>query len=142
MWMTWNDIDRHFAAIDALRRQVERSAGGATTGRGPLGRWPEASLVDAGDHFEFSVDVPGLREEDLTIDVHNSTLTVSARREIKAPEGYATQRSERAGFEWKKSFTLPAKVDSERTAARMRDGVLTVTVAKAPEAQPRRIRIA
>lgn len=140
MWMTWNDIDRHFAAIDALRRQVERNIPSTGASRA-LGRWPEASLVDAGDSYVFTVDVPGIRDEDLTIDVHNSTLTVAARRDVKAPEGYATHRSERAGFEWKKSFNLPAKVDAERTAAKLRDGVLTVSLSKAPEAQPRRIAI-
>ncbi|TNF22278.1 MAG: Hsp20/alpha crystallin family protein [Deltaproteobacteria bacterium] len=141
MWMTWNDFDRHFAAIDTLRRELERSVGGTRQSR-RLGRWPEATLVDEGERFVFAVDVPGLTQDDLTIDVHNSTLTVAARRVVNPPEGYATHRSERTGFEWKKSFTLPAKIDGERTAANLEEGVLTISLSKLPEAQPRRISIA
>lgn len=140
MWMTWNDFDRHFAAIDTLRREMERSSFRTDRTRN-LGRWPEATLVDEGERFLFAVDVPGLTEQDVTIDVHNSTLTVTAHRTIAAPEGYATHRSERAGFEWKKSFTLPAKIDGERTKASLDEGVLVVNLAKLPEAQPRRITI-
>lgn len=140
MWMTWNDFDRHFAAIDTLRRELERGTFRADRTRN-LGRWPEATLVDEGERFLFAVDVPGLTEQDVTIDVHNSTLTVTAHRTIAAPEGYATHRSERAGFEWKKSFTLPAKIDGERTKASLDEGVLVVNLAKLPEAQPRRITI-
>lgn len=140
MWMTWNDFDRHFAAIDTLRREMERSSFRADRTRN-LGRWPEATLVDEGERFLFAVDVPGLTEQDVTIDVHNSTLTVTATRTVHAPEGYATHRSERAGFEWKKSFTLPAKIDGERTKASLDEGVLVVNLAKLPEAQPRRITI-
>jgi len=141
MWMTWNDFDRHFAAIDTLRRELERSVGGTRRSRN-LGRWPEATLIDEGERFVFAVDVPGLTQDDLVIDVHNSTLTVAARRAVTPPEGFATLRSERAGFEWKKSFSLPAKIDGEKTAASLDDGVLTIRLEKLPEAQPRRISIA
>ena len=143
MWMTWNDLDRHFAALDLLRREVERNlTGSGPEARQALGRWPEATLADAGDRFVFTVDVPGLRDDELSIDVHQSALTVAAHRAVPAPEGYATHRSERTSFDWKRTITLPAKVDAERTGARLRDGVLVVELAKVPESQPRRITIA
>lgn len=139
MWFNWNDFDRHFVAIDALRRQLER---GAAPALGRVARAAEATVYDEGDNYVFSVDVPGVKADDLTIDVHEATITVSAKRAPSAPEGYATQRSERATFEWKRSFTLPAKIDNEKTGAKLADGVLTVTLSKLPEAKPRRIAIA
>jgi len=139
MWLTWNDIDRQFAALDTLRRELGRGYDPDRAGR--LGRWPEAALVDDGEAYVFTVDVPGSAAEDVTIDVHDATLTVSARRALAAPEGYAQHRAERRAFEWKRSVTLPAKVDSERTAAKLEHGVLTVRLAKSPEAQPRRITV-
>ncbi|MCA9514760.1 MAG: Hsp20/alpha crystallin family protein [Myxococcales bacterium] len=139
MWFNWNDFDRHFTAIDALRRQIERGVG---PGPGRTARWAEPTVYDNGESYVFAVDVPGVKADDLTIDVHEATITVSATRTPTAPEGYATQRSERAAFEWKRSFTLPAKIDNEKTSAKLEHGVLTVTLSKLPEAKPRRIAIA
>jgi len=50
-------------------------------------------------------------------------------------------RQERAPFKFSRSFTLPTKIDSDKTSAAMKDGVLTITLPKAPEAQPRQIVI-
>lgn len=141
MWMTWNDLDRHFAALDLLRREVERNLTGPAPDRS-LGRWPEASLVDAGDRYTVTVDVPGLRQEDLTLDVNPTSLTIAAHRTVSVPEGYATHRNERSAFSWKRSLSLPGKVDTEKSTAQLEHGVLVVHLAKLPEAQPRRISIA
>ena len=57
------------------------------------------------------------------------------------PSGYTAHRRERAPVQFARSFALPCKVDIEKTAAVIKDGVLTVTMAKAPEAQPRQIQV-
>ena len=84
---------------------------------------------------------PGVSDKDLTLDVHDQTITLSARREIKAREGWSTHRSERSAFAWKRSFSFPTKLDAERTNAKLDAGVLTVKVAKLPDQQPRRVQI-
>ena len=155
MWFNLSDFDRdveesriaafanQFGAMSELWRQLDRAGlGNAPAFGGPAARDTSAVCIDTGDGFEIRIDVPGVREEDLRLDVHDATLTLTARRDIKPREGYAVHRAERGAFEWKKSLTLPTKVDSEKTAARLTDGVLTVRLAKAAGQSPRRITIA
>jgi HSP20 family protein len=63
------------------------------------------------------------------------------KRVVTPPEGYKPHRQERAGFQATRSFALPCRVDPERVKATLVDGVLTVRLAKAAEAQPRRVSI-
>ena len=58
------------------------------------------------------------------------------------PEGYRPHRQERQAYQATRSFALPCRVDPERVRAELKDGVLTVRLAKAAESQPRRVQIA
>lgn len=142
MWYPFSDNDRRHAWND-LFRQLDRAWRGSAgfSAFGPAADAP-AALVETNESLEFRIDVPGVTEADLKVDVHDAqTLTLSAKRSIPRREGYATHRSERGPFEWKKSFTLPAKVDASKTTATLDHGVLTVQLAKLPESQPRRVEI-
>jgi HSP20 family protein len=141
MWFTWNDFDRHVASFNDLFRQLDRAArpSGGVDARAETGRFV---LFETPESFDLKVDLPGVAKDELQLDIHDQTLTLSARRELKAPEGYAVLRSERPSFAWKRSVTLPGKIDPDRVDARFDNGVLCVRVAKAAEIQPRRITIA
>ncbi|MFO0749084.1 MAG: Hsp20/alpha crystallin family protein [Myxococcota bacterium] len=139
MFYTFSDFDRRNPWSD-LFRQLDRSWRGsappAPTGDGVV------SLVETPESLEFRIDVPGVAEADLKLDIHDAqTLTLSAKRSIPRREGFATHRTERSAFEWKKSFTLPAKVDASKTTANLENGVLSVLLAKLPESQPKRVQI-
>lgn len=136
MWYPFSDFDRTFTSFSDLWSRLDRAA------RQPAGSF-EASTVlfETAEGYEFRIDVPGASEDDLRLDVHDQTLTLSARRVVKPREGWSTHRSERQSFEWKRSFTFPDKIDSERVAAKMSQGVLTVRLAKAPQHQPRKVAI-
>ena len=140
MWFTWNDFDRHVASFNDLFRQFDRGTrpAGHADGRAETGRFV---LYETPESFDLKVDLPGVAKDELQLDIHDQTLTLAARREVKAPEGYAVLRSERPGFAWKRSVTLPGKIDPERVDARFDNGVLSVRVAKAAEIQPRRVTI-
>ncbi len=75
------------------------------------------------------------------MEAENGRLVIRARREVKAPEGYAVQRQERTGVNFQKTFTLPDAVDLDHVEARLENGVLQMHLPRAPEAQPRRITI-
>lgn len=136
MWHPFSDFDRTFPTIADLWQRLDRAA------RAPVTSFEAATtLFETPEGYEFRVDVPGATEEDLRLDVHDQTLTLGARRAIKPREGWSTHRAERQGFEWKRSFTFPQKIDPERVAARLEHGVLTVRLAKAPEHQPRKVAI-
>ncbi|MCK6588252.1 MAG: Hsp20/alpha crystallin family protein, partial [Polyangiaceae bacterium] len=68
-------------------------------------------------------------------------LTLKGERKSDAPQGYTAHRRERAPIQFARSFSLPCRVDLEKTSAVVKDGLLTVTMAKAPEAQPRQIQV-
>jgi HSP20 family protein len=86
-------------------------------------------------------DVPGLRDKDVEVSLDNDVLTLSGERRTDVPEGYQVHRQERRPTRFSRSFTLPFKVNVEQLSAEMRDGILTVKLPKAPEAQPRKIAV-
>jgi HSP20 family protein len=142
MFGAWNDFERTFAAVDSLRRSMEqayRSEEGSPFDTVAGG--PRVSLWDEGRELVLKADVPGLNEKDLQIQLTQDVLTVSGERRSDAPEGYSVHRQERVPFRFSRSFTLPIKVDGAAIAASLKNGVLTVTMPKAPESQPRQITV-
>jgi HSP20 family protein len=103
-----------------------------------------ASVVtfqDQGEAFVFSADVPGLSEADLSIDVSGNTLRLKGERKVEVPEGHSSHRRERTAYRFDKSYELPSRVDAEKATATLKHGVLTLTLPKVAEAQPRQIAV-
>jgi HSP20 family protein len=139
MWYPFSDFDRAFNSFSDLLTRVERPE---RPQRMSANTFEVATtLFETADGYEFRIDVPGASEEDLRLDVHDQTLTLSARRVVKPREGWSAHRAERQSFEWKRSFSFPEKIDPERVAARFDQGVLNVKLAKAPQNAPRRVNI-
>src|SRR4051812_3188759 len=115
----------------------------ATAG-GTMRRWmPAMDLLESGDHFVLRADLPGMSEEDVTIELEDSTLTISGERKAEHEhEGEGFYRVERATGSFSRSLTLPKGVDTEAVTARFDRGVLEVRVPKPAERKPRRISIA
>jgi len=158
MLTRWNDfgaLGRHnprdlagsFDALDDLRREMNRlffdyerwMPGGPTEGAARV--WPRAVLEDTGSALVLRAEVPGVQEKDLELKVDESTVSLKGERAEANPEGYSVHRKERAAYRFARSFALPTKVDSEQAEAVLKHGVLTVTLPKAKEAQPRQISV-
>jgi HSP20 family protein len=142
MYGSWNDFERTFAAMDELRRTFEQAyldEEGSPAER--AGAWPRLSLWDEGSSLVLKADVPGLTEKDVQLQLTQDVLTVSGERRSDAPEGYSVHRQERLPARFSRSFTLPVKVDGAAISASLKDGVLTVTMPKAAESQPRQITV-
>jgi HSP20 family protein len=142
MLSRWNDYNDPFAVLGAFRQQFDRLfddyAGDGALGDGA---GPRLHLFDTKEALVMMADVPGLREKDINLSVNQDVFTIAGERKASAPEGYIAHRQERSSYRFSRSFSLPAKVDLERTQAIVKNGVLTVTMPKAPEAQPRQIAI-
>ena len=86
--------------------------------------------------------LPGLKPEDLSIDVTGETLTIKGEhkteQEIKK-EDYLSQ--ERRYGTFSRSVVLPSGLKTDKTEATMEDGVLTLTIPKAEEAKPKTIKV-
>lgn len=105
------------------------------------GGFPHTNFYDTGSAFVLEAEVPGLAESDFQLTLSQDVLTVSGKRNANVPEGYSVHRRERKSFDFSRSYALPAKVDPEKTTAALKDGVLTITLEKAPEVKPRQIAV-
>ncbi len=146
MW-TWDEIDRTFSTFDDFRRRLDGWFQNVEGVRGALGggvarqTWPRTNFYDNGSELILQAEVPGLGEKDIQLTVTQDAITLAGERKLDVAEGYAVHRQERGAWKFARSFTLPVKIDPEKTSATVKDGVLTVALAKAPEAQPRQIAV-
>jgi HSP20 family protein len=105
------------------------------------GRFPRLSFLDTGAALVLEADLPGLSEKDVQLQIHQDVLTMSGERRQDVPQGWFVHRQERAPVKFSRSFSLPCKIDPEKSTASLKSGVLTITLAKATDAQPRQIAV-
>jgi HSP20 family protein len=99
-----------------------------------------ASIWEADNTFHIEVDAPGVVKEDVELTFDKGALSITLER--KAPTGERTNwHSERGYGKVSRSVSLPDTVDPETISAELQSGVLHVTIAKRPEAQPKRINV-
>jgi HSP20 family protein len=158
MLTRWNDIglgalNRELFSLNDLRNQMDRLfldfERGWGTVRDPEARqavamgaaWPRIGLYDSGSELHLRAEIPGMTENDLEITVEQSSLTLRGARTTQAPEGYSVHRQERGNRSFARSFSLPCRIDAEKTRANLKNGVLEMTLPKVPEERPRQIKV-
>jgi len=103
---------------------------------------PRTDLSETDEAFRIRLDVPGMKKEDITVNLQNNTLTVSGERSSeRTEEGEEYVRVERAFGNFHRTFTLPDAVDQENVEASYEDGVLTINVPKTEASTRRQIEI-
>jgi HSP20 family protein len=102
---------------------------------------PRINLRDADDAFIVEAEVPGLGVDDIDVRATGESLTIRGERKESAPEGYSVHRNERRALRFSRSLALPARVDVAAVSAEVKDGILTVTLPKHPDVQPRAITV-
>ena len=134
-----SDLNRLFDGFDA------RPATGNAQSETVPGLWtPAVDVVEDADKIELSVDLPGVKQEALDIQIDKDVLTLRGQRAVERKEAGKDQfrRYERVSGGFVRSFSLPKTIDAEKIAAALKDGVLTLTLPKRPEAQPQKIKVA
>lgn len=113
---------------------------------GALPAWEGSGFVPGFDVKEtpealiLQADLPGLTEKDVNISLTGNRLTVTGeRRAEQKREGESYYTLERSFGAFTRSFTLPEEVNIDKVQAELKDGVLTLTLPKRPEAKPRQI---
>jgi len=96
-----------------------------------------------GEHnLVLKLEVPGVSEGDLNIQVENNTLTVQGKKTFEKEEKEENfHRIERRYGSFLRTFRLPNTVDSDKIEADYDKGVLKITLAKKPEAKPKQIKV-
>jgi HSP20 family protein len=128
------EFDRFFS-----RLFDNAAAGGATSAQ----RWvPPMDLLEADDHFVLRADLPGMAEDDVSIEVQDGTLTISGERATEHEhQERGWFRVERSFGRFNRSLSLPDGVDADGVSAEFERGVLTVRIPKPEQRKPRRIEI-
>ena len=100
---------------------------------------PVLDVRETEDGYLVLVDLPGIKSEDVAVELIDQVLTISGSR---APvETGEAQRLERPSGSFVRRLTLPKGVDSEKVMAEYKEGVLEVRIPKRAEAKPKRIAI-
>ena len=112
----------------------------------PLATWnawvPSLDLSETDGGLEVRMDVPGVKAEDVEVQMNGTTLTVTGKRsEEKEEKGKTFHRMERSYGEFTRSVTLPCEVKEDKVEAQIRDGVLTIRLQKCDEAKTRKIKV-
>lgn len=129
MLARFNDFDRTLALFDTLFRGYEP----------PAQSWRRLAARETKDALLVTLDVPGMNEEDILVEIHDDVLTI---RGAKKSESKVEEHLVRAaGLKFEKSFSLPYPVDTETAEATVKDGVLEISLPKVPEAKPRTIAV-
>jgi len=106
---------------------------------------PATDIIEREDGFHILMDMPGVRKDDLVIDLDRNEMTVSGAAqngpELCGQVGRSCHHAEFGGTEYARSFTLSDNVDRERISAQFKDGVLDLFLPKSEKAKPRKIEI-
>ena len=103
---------------------------------------PSFEVKETSDAYVFKADLPGIKESNLDVSLTGNRLTVAGKREEEKEEQDARYHAyERSYGSFSRSFTLPEGADTENAQAELKDGVLTITLAKKPEVKPRKIQL-
>jgi len=134
-----------FRELASIQGEMGRLMNGLLEGQQNRGNqsWvPPLDVWETESELAYAFDLPGIPEEQIEIEVHDDTLTVSATREKTVEEnGDRYYRAERRFGSFSRAVGLPQGVDDSKIKASYRDGVLEIRVPKPEEAKPRRIQL-
>lgn len=127
---SWADLDRVF---DNFRRDFERSFG-----MFPALSMPPMSIssiscdvVDEGDRYIINAELPGVSKDEVKLNVSDNHVEISASHKAEEEEKKKNYvRKERRAFSYHRSLSLPEKVDSSKSKAKLNNGILSVEIPK------------
>jgi HSP20 family protein len=130
-----------FRELDQLYDRMNQIWDAGTGTTKDTERWvPLADVEETDDAYVVEVELPGVAESDIDIEVNDREVTVTGELKERERQGILRRRTRRVG-EFQYSVTLPGDIDADNVDAQLEHGVLTVTVPKSQRAKPRRISI-
>lgn len=134
-----NALDTLLALQDAVEAaRTSDYFGRSTTSRGS---YPSVNLFQEGDNTILMAEVPGVKKEDVKIEIKGDLITVSGERKVDYPEKSSIHRTERRGLSFNRTLKLPVKVDTDKVTAEYMNGILKVVLPRVESDKPRMIDI-
>jgi HSP20 family protein len=131
-----------YEALFGVRRELDRMFEQAA---GYERMWDApAEVIETENEIRFSIEVPGLKAEDIDLSVENGVLTVSGEKKMTRREGETDDQFrlfERRYGRFVRSFRLPPTMAMDKVNAVCEHGLLTISIPRAEEAKPRRIEV-
>ncbi len=139
----WPSFDRWANLRDEMNSLFELPSMGNLARQAQLfsGWTPALDLYQNSDNVVAVVELPGMRKEDIDISLHDGMLTIAGERQSSSGEGDDAERTERFSGKFRRSISLPTRVDAGKVSATYKDGILTVTLPKAEEAKPKKVEV-
>ena len=134
-----------FGELEEMRRGMARLFDSLVESTGPrmAGVYPALNISEDAASVYIRAELPGVKADDLAITMEDDTLTIAGGRAMPVEDNdrVSYHRREREWGEFRRSLTVPVRVDPDHVEARYRDGILTVKLAKAPDARPKQITV-
>lgn len=110
----------------------------ATTSRGS---YPPVNIFQKGDTAVLMAEIPGVRKDDIKIEIKDRMILISGHRKISYPEKASIHRLERRDLSFNRAVKLPFSVDAEKAGAEFSGGILRVTLHRMESEKPRLIKV-
>jgi len=138
-----------WSLFSLLQRDLDRMAGrqlgvnGAEDNGHSVADWiPAVDIVEENERFVLRADVPGVKPEDIDVNMENGILSVSGYRHAESQEeSGGVRRLERMSGRFYRRFSLPDTANADAISARSSNGILEVIIPKQPEIKARRITV-
>ncbi|MFZ5655426.1 MAG: Hsp20/alpha crystallin family protein [Pseudomonadota bacterium] len=129
------DLDKVFDSFLTPMQRLEQAETGFFA--------PRVDIHEHADHYEISAELPGVRREDIHIELDDGILTITAetRREHQEERQGRVIRQERRYGKYLRSFNLGQDIQDADISASFENGILKLTAPKVTEAKPRQRRI-
>jgi len=140
---SWPMLDRWTNLRDEMNSLFDLPLMGNLARQAQLfsGWTPALDLYQTADNVVAVVEIPGMKKEDIDISLHDGMLTIAGERTSSSGEGENAERTERFTGKFRRSISLPTRVDAGKVSASYKDGILTVTLPKAEEAKPKKVEV-
>lgn len=110
-----------------------------TTSRGA---YPSVDLFQHGDDAILTAELPGVKKEDIKLEIKDNLIRISGERKIEYPEKVSVHRLERRNTTFDRTFRLPHRVELDKVNAEYKDGVLKIRMPRAENDKPKQIKVA
>ncbi len=145
MSQQWNPLQDLMVLQDRMNRLFEdatqrRTQAGATASdEFERADWtPASDIYETESGYLIAMDLPGIKREELQIDIDENRLIVKGTREVAESRQH---RTERPRGKFLRTFSVPASVDQSRIGAEYKDGVLQIRLPRRSEPKPKKIDI-
>ena len=133
-------------AMSELQNEMERWFGSGLSGvpelQSGIDFSPSVDLQETSKEYFFRFDIPGVKKEDVKIEVESSTLTVSGERRAEKEEKDAKRHLTETYYgSFMRSFSLPQIIDQSKVIAEYKDGILKITIPKTAPSNTKTVAI-